>query len=508
MANRFTITGDGITVEQMVEVAVGHREVEISPAAITRMKVSYEAALRVASGDIPVYGINTGFGPLKDRRIEPEQTSQLQINLIRSHASGVGDLLPTPAVRGAMLLLASCLSIGASGIDPRIVQLLVEFLNKSIHPVVPSQGSLGASGDLAPLAHVALALIGEGPVEGGNALSAMTKHGLEPASLGPKCGLALINGTHFLTAIGALSTHKSRQLLLVADVAAAIHVEASLSSAKPFGEAIMALRPHAGQAESAANLRSLLAGSALMEHHADCHEVQDAYSVRCTPQVHGAVRDAQRHARSVLETEMRSVTDNPLFVGGQFVSAGNFHGEPCALAMDYLSLGLIELGNISERRTERLVNPTLSRGLPAFLAGHPGLESGVMLAHYAAAALASENKTLAFPPSADTIPTGANQEDHVSMGMTSARRLDRICANLQNILAIELLCAARAMQIRKAQTGKGGAAGTEAALASVRGIVSADLTDRPPSPDIQAVAKLIESGQLIQSVSAAIGDLI
>jgi histidine ammonia-lyase len=336
----------------------------------------------------------------------------------------------------------------------------------------------------------------------------MTKHGLEPASLGPKCGLALINGTHFLTAIGALSTHKSRQLLLVADVAAAIHVEASLSSAKPFGEAIMALRPHAGQAESAANLRSLLAGSALMEHHADCHEVQDAYSVRCTPQVHGAVRDAQRHARSVLETEMRSVTDNPLFVGGQFVSAGNFHGEPCALAMDYLSLGLIELGNISERRTERLVNPTLSRGLPAFLAGHPGLESGVMLAHYAAAALASENKTLAFPPSADTIPTGANQEDHVSMGMTSARRLDRICANLQNILAIELLCAARAMQIRKAQTGKGGAAGTEAALASVRGIVSADLTDRPPSPDIQAVAKLIESGQLIQSVSAAIGDLI
>jgi histidine ammonia-lyase len=509
--NTVRIDGQSLTLEDVVAVADGQSAVELSPEAFGRMGAAFDAAKHAAAGPDAVYGINTGFGPLKDKRIEPPETEQLQLNLVRSHAAGVGPPFASRQVRAAMLVSANCLAKGCSGIDPRIVQLLVQCLNKSFHPLVPSQGSLGASGDLAPLAHVALALIGEGEVEWrGKARAsreAMKELGLEPAKLGPKCGLALINGTSFITGVGGLALDTGSRLAQVADVAAAMHVEASLSSVRAFDEGLMALRPHPGQAEAAANLRRLTEGSGLVEAHKDCGEVQDAYSVRCAPQVHGATRHALRQAREVVTTEINSATDNPLLVDGRFMSSGNFHGAPCALALDHASLGLIELCNISERRTERLLNPTLSRGLPAFLAGQPGLESGLMLAHYTAAALTSENKSAAFPPSADTIPTGANQEDHVSMGLTSARRLTSICENALHVLSIEVLCAARALRLRMTELDRSPAKGTHAALQAAEGVVPPQSGDRPPAPQIAAVAAMIREGGLLREVETVIGAL-
>jgi histidine ammonia-lyase len=490
-------------------VADGECSVRLHSTALTRMASAYEIVLRAAAGEEAIYGINTGVGPLKDRRIEPGHTVELQTNLIRSHAAGIGPPFAAREVRAAMLLLANCLAHGNSGIEPGIVQLIVEFLNKDIRPRVPCQGSLGASGDLAPLAHVALTLFGEGEVEyegklaaAGDVLRALA---LRPAVGSPKTGLALVNGTHFLTGVGGLATLLAADLMDAADVAVSMHVDASLSSVRPFGEGVQRLRPHPGQAEVAANVRRMTDGSALNKYHANCNEVQDAYSVRCAPQVHGAARDALRHARGVLETEMNSVTDNPLLIEGEIISAGNFHGEPCALVMDYLSLALVEICNISERRTERLLNPALSRGLPAFLAHEPGVESGLMLAHYTAAAVTSENRSLAHPPSADNIPTGANQEDHVSMGMTSARRLAAIAENALAVLSIELLCAARALRMRRRELDRQPGVGNRAALKIIEQAVPPREGDHSPSPEISKVAELVRSGALTRALQNAIG---
>lgn len=504
------LDGAGLTLGALADVAEG-RHVRLSPAALERIEVARAAVMQAAGGSEAVYGVNTGFGPLRDRRVESGRLAELQLNLVRSHAAGVGPPFSTRQVRAAMALTVNSLAHGRSGCAASIVQLLIDFLNKSIHPLVPSQGSLGASGDLAPLAHVALCLIGEGDVEfGGERMSAreaLSKAGLSPVALGPKDGLSLINGTHFLTAVGALAAREAANLVTSADIAAALHVEASLSSIRPYSEEVLALRPHPGALQTASNVRRLVEGSGLMRSHENCGEVQDAYSVRCVPQVHGAVRQAWMHAAQVLEVELNAVTDNPVWVGGQFVSAGNFHGEPCALALDYLTLGLVELGNISERRTERLLNPTLSRGLPAFLASDPGVESGLMLAHYTAAALASENKSLAFPPSADTIPTGANQEDHVSMGATSARRLDYVVGNLSRIVAVELLAGARAVRLRMEERGIQPGDGTAAAQEAIESLAPHRAGDRSPSEDIERVSRAVRSGELVRHVEEKMGEL-
>lgn len=503
----YTITGDGLKIGDLAAVADRRVSVSLSEEAVQRMDAAHETLLAAAAGEQAIYGVNTGFGPLRDQRIDADHLVELQFNLIRSHAAGVGPPLPARWVRGAMLLLANCLAHGSSGIETDTVRLIVEFLNRGIHPVVPCQGSLGASGDLAPLAHVALCLIGEGVVECDGVACRAGDLGLPPANLGPKSGLALINGTHFLTAGAALAADLAGVLIRSAEIVAAMHVEASLSSVHPFDEGVHALRPHRGQREVAANMRALTSGSALVASHAHCSEVQDAYSVRCVPQIHGAVRDAHHRAVETLEIEMSSVTDNPLIVNGELVSAGNFHGEPCALIADYLSLAIVELGNVSERRTERLLNASLSRGLPAFLAHTPGLESGLMIAHYAAAAIASENKGLAYPASADTIPTGANQEDHNSMGFTSARRLNQICENVLSILAIETLCAARALRLRMNCTGLAPGPASLAALERVEDVVPFGDSDEPPSPHISALAGLLRAGSLCGAVESVTGEL-
>jgi len=495
-----TISGSNLNIAGLHLVADRHEPVTIDATALERVDAAHTTLLRLAASGKPIYGVNTGFGPLKDKRINAEKLVELQLNLVRSHAAGIGDPMSEKYVRGAMLLLANCLAHGNSGIDRDTLVLITESLNHRIHPIVPAKGSLGASGDLAPLAHVALALIGEGEVEflGEIRRSAdvLQQLGLQPATLGPKAGLALINGTHFLTAVGGLTVRMADLLIATADVAVAMHVEASLSSAHPFDEAVHELRPHEGQRITAFQLRGMLAGSLLVASHTGCHEVQDAYSVRCAPQIHGAVRDAHRRAQDALEIEMNSVTDNPLLIGEEFVSAGNFHGEPCALVMDYLTLALVELGNVSERRTERLLNPTLNRGLPAFLAHEPGLESGLMIAHYAAAAVASENRSLAHPPSADNIPTGANQEDHNSMGMTSAWRLAQVTENLVQILAVEILCSARALRLRMNQTGLEPAEASLNALRRTEQAVPLLEGDAPAAPWIREVAALVRSGEI------------
>ncbi|MEP0766564.1 MAG: histidine ammonia-lyase [Fimbriimonadia bacterium] len=509
-AEPLELNGAGLTLGALAEVVEG-RHVRLSAVTLERLAAARAAVIQAAGGSEAVYGVNTGFGPLRDRRVDAARLAELQLNLVRSHAAGVGPLFSSGQVRGAMALLINCLAHGNSGINPSIVQLIVDFLNNSIHPIVPSQGSLGASGDLAPLAHVALCLVGEGDVEFGGARmpvhEALSKTGLSPVTLGPKDGLSLVNGTHFLTAVGALAAVEAADVIKSADIAAALHVEASLSSIRPYSEEVLMLRPHPGALQTAANVRRLVEGSGLMRSHENCGEVQDAYSVRCVPQVHGAVRQAWMHAVQVLEVEMNAVTDNPVWVGGQFVSAGNFHGEPCALALDYLTLGLVELGNISERRTERLLNPALSRGLSAFLASDPGVESGLMLAHYTAAALASENKSLAFPPSADTIPTGANQEDHVSMGATSARRLDSVIGNLSSIIAVELLAGARAVRMRVEERGTQPGSGTAAAQSAVESIAPHLPGDRSPSEDIERVSRAVRRGELARYVEERMGEL-
>jgi histidine ammonia-lyase len=455
----------------------------------------------------PIYGVTTGFGRLANVSVDPVDAVQLQMNLVRSHAAGTGPPLPIPVVRAAGVLRANSLSAGHSGVKPETLELIVNVLNAGVTPVVPSQGSVGASGDLAPLAHMTLLLIGEGEAfYNGDRLPgavALERAGLQPIELGAKEGLALINGTQVMTGISALGVLRAECLCAAADIIGAMSLEAFLGTERVFDRRLNDLRPHPGQERVASNLRSLLAGSEIVASHADCDRVQDPYSFRCIPVVHGAVRDSLGHVRRVTEIEANSVTDNPLLFpqDGDFISGGNFHGEPVALVLDFLKLAISELASIGERRLYLLLNAE-DRGLPLFLTQQVGLQSGLMLVQYTAAALVNDNKGLAWPSSVDSIPTSAGQEDHVSMGMTSANNLPRVLDNVEGALACELIAACAASDFRRPlKSGRG----TQAAYEVTRARIAAWKEDRPPAPDIASARELIASGTLVQSVESAIG---
>ncbi|MCY0879583.1 MAG: histidine ammonia-lyase [Firmicutes bacterium] len=442
------LTGSDLTLAAVYEVAWHRRPVALSPEARDRLAASRAMVARAIVESRVIYGVTTGFGRFSDVAISADDRRALQVNLIRSHAAGVGPPLSVPASRAMLLLRANALACGFSGVRPSVVDQLIAYLNHDLVPVIPSQGSVGASGDLAPLAHVALTLIGEGEVWRDHAPCptrlALEAAGLKPLALEAKEGLALINGTQAMSALGALTAFDAERLADWADMAGSLSFQVLRGIPDAFDPAVVQVRPHPGAATSAAHLRRLLEGSRLTTRPGE-RRVQDAYSLRCMPQVHGASRDAVTHVVDVLTREINSVTDNPLLFPERaaVVSAGNFHGQPLALALDYLGMALAEWANISERRIERLVNPALS-GLPAFLVRHGGLNSGLMLAQYTAASLVSENKVWAHPASVDSIPTSANQEDHVSMGMTAARKAWMILDNVRRVLAVELLCAAQA----------------------------------------------------------------
>ena len=444
-------------------------------------------------------------------RLRPEEVLRLQHDLLRSHAVGVGPPLSEWETRAMLLLRAQVLALGYSGVRPLVAERLVEFLNRDLLPVVPEQGSLGASGDLAPLAHLALPLIGEGEVsfQGDRmpARAALERAGLEPLDLDPKEGLSLVNGTQGMLAVGVLAAARARGLARAADVAAAMTVEAVLATDRSFDERLHRLRPHPGQAASAANLRRLLAGSEIVaSHRLSAHLVQDAYSLRCAPPVHGADRDTLAHAEEVLVREMASVSDNPVVLpeDREVLSGGNFHGQPVAVALDALAGAAVSLASISERRLYRLLDPATSNGLPAFLVERAGMNSGFMLVQYTAASLVSESKGLAHPASVDSIPSSAGQEDHVSMGMTSARRLRDCVANAEVVVALEVLAAAQGIDLR-APLRPG--PGTGAARDAVREVVPFLREDRPLKADVDAVVELVQSGALVESVQAVVGDL-
>ncbi|MDX2043878.1 MAG: histidine ammonia-lyase [Acidobacteriota bacterium] len=450
------LDGQSLSLAQTEAVANGE-PVSLSSAARERMEASRSFVEQIiARGDV-VYGINTGFGALSEVTIPNDQLRELQINLVRSHACGVGDPLLERVVRAMLLHRANVLAKGFSGCRPLVVETLIAMLNNGVHPVIPAKGSVGASGDLAPLAHQALVVIGEGEafyrgerMPGGDAMS---RAGVEPLQLEAKEGLALLNGTQAMTATGGLALVDAWKLANAADVIGAMTLEALRGTPVAFDEKIHSVRPHAGQRESARRLRELIEHSEIRESHRDKAgdpRVQDAYALRCMPQVHGAVRDALVHARQIVEVEINSATDNPLVFAeaGEVLSGGNFHGEPVSLAYDYAAVAVADLATISERRVERLVNPSLS-GLPAFLSPHPGTNSGLMIAQVTAAALIAENNVLAHPASVFTLPTSANKEDHVSMGMTAALKLAQIVRNVEIVLAIELLCAAQGLEFLK-----------------------------------------------------------
>lgn len=503
------VVGRPLTLEHVVSVARHGAPVILDEEALQRIRRAREYVDRLLAEERNAYGITTGFGKLAQVRVSPEDVRRLQRNLIVSHAVGVGEPLPTEVVRAMLLLRAQSLSFGHSGAREEVVTLLLRMLDAGVHPVIPGQGSVGASGDLAPLAHMALTLIGEGEAEyGGKTMpsrEALAAAGLAPVELHAKEGLALINGTQAMCSLGALAVFDAERLAGVADVIGAMTLEAVEGTLAAFDERVVAVRTHPGAAECAWNVRSVGAGSKIHASHADCPKVQDAYSLRCMPQVHGASRDALRHAREVLEREMNSVTDNPLLFpdDDRVISGGNFHGQPIALVLDYAKLAIAELGNISERRVAHLMDPALS-GLPAFLVRQAGLDSGLMITQYTAASLANENKALAWPASSDSIPTSANQEDHVSMGMTSARHLRRTLENVQWIVAIELLCAAQGLDLRAPLAP---APGTGAALSALRNVVPPLNEDRLMQADMAAARELVVTGALRQAVEAVVGEL-
>ena len=494
------ITGNGLTLEQFSRVVFNLEPVKLSPASQVRMIHAHKLVEGIARRGQAVYGINTGFGKLSDARINRKQIEELQLNLVRSHACGVGEPLPEPEVRGMMLCRANALAKGYSGVRPDVVVMLLKLLNRGIHPVIPSQGSVGASGDLAPLAHLASVLLGEGETwfsgRRMKGIVALRKNHLKPLHLGPKEGLSLLNGTQSMLSLGAISLLSAENLLDTADVAAALSLDALKGTPTAFDERIQKLRPFPGQLRSADNVRKLNAGSEIRLSHLDCSRIQDAYSLRCVPQVHGAVRDTLTFARQTLETELNAATDNPLvFVNdGEILSGGNFHGQPLALVLDFMSIALTELTSISERRIERLINPEYG-DLPPFLTAHPGLNSGFMMLQVTAAALTSECKVLSHPASVDSIPTSGNKEDHVSMGMGAALKLRRVIANLRNVLAIELLCAAQGIDfLTPLKPGRG----AHQAFQRVRSVSPAVTRDRSLASDIRRVAELIEKKQFSQ----------
>ena len=510
------LTGADLTVADVEAVARRGASVALDIHARERMQEARDVIESLVAEGAVVYGVTTGFGDLATTFIEPERAGQLQQNLLRSHAAGVGPAFPREIVRAMLLLRANTLALGHSGCRPAVVDAILALLAHDIHPVVPEQGSVGASGDLAPLAHLALPLIGRGEVEVGGrvvpAAAALAGAGLAPLVLEAKEGLALLNGTQMMSAIGALLLADADRLMRTANVAAAMSVEALLGTDVAFAAAYQLARPHPGQIAVAAELRHLLRDSTLQTgHHASAHKVQDPYSLRCVPQVHGAVRDALDHLRRVLDIELNSATDNPLVFagggvasadtlatgGGRVISGGNFHGEPIALALDFAKLALAELGSISERRSALLVDPRLNGGLPPFLAASSGIDSGMMIYQYTAAALASEHKVLAHPASVDSIPTSANQEDHVSMGSIAARHARAVLQGVERIVAIELVLAAQALDLRLAlEPGTTPGTGVAEALARIRGRVAHLDADREPGPDLAAATDLVHGGAL------------
>jgi len=505
------LNGSSLTVEQLLSIADRGEPVALSADARARVQASRAVVDRRARSEEPAYGINTGFGSFADVKIAPGELATLQLNLLRSHAAGLGDPLPARTVRATMALRANVLAKGFSGISVETLDALIALLNAGVHPYVPSRGSVGASGDLAPLAHLALVLIGEGevlqppatshqpPIPGAEALK---RAGLTPIRLGPKEGLALINGTQPSTAVLALALAGAEQLTRAADIAAALSIDALRGSIHPFEARIHEARAFEGQRVSAANIEQCMRGSGINASHEHCGKVQDAYSLRCAPQVHGAVRDALRFVRDTVLVEANSATDNPMVFAqsGDIVSCGNFHGAPIAIAADLLAAAIVPLATISERRTDRLVDPTLS-GLPAFLTNDGGLRSGLMMAQVTAAAVASELKSLAHPAGVDTIPTSANKEDHVSMSMTAALKADRSVQRAREVIAIEILCACQAIDLLAPLA-------TSPVLAKVHALVRSRVRtltdDRAPAPDIVAITELIASGAVEDACDARV----
>src|SRR5256714_410137 len=510
-ATAIRLTGDDLRIEDVWSVALLGAGAVLSDEARAKMRAARELVERAAHGSREhTYGINTGFGRFVSESIPEELTEELQLRLLRSHACGVGDPYPAEVIRAAMLLRANALAKGNSGARVETVELLIDCLTKGLLPYVPSRGSVGASGDLAPLAHLALPLVGEGDAWFGGVLQsgsdALAAAGLEPTILAAKEGLSLINGTQFMAAFGALGTARARRLAKTADLACALSLEALQGSRTSFLPQIHRLRPLRGQSDSAANVLRLLEGSAINEAHKWCDKVQDAYSLRCAPQVHGAARDLLDYVRGTVEVELNAATDNPLVLVEDelLVSNGNFHGQPLAVALDALAMASSELANISERRVERLVNPNLSEGLPAFLTSDGGLNSGFMIPQYVAASLVSENKALCHPASVDSIPTSAGQEDHVSMGNAAGLKAWQVLANAERVLAIELLAGAQAVEFHAPlEPGTGG----RAARAAVRELSPRLRDDRPLSGDIESVAEAIRAGSLVAAVEAESGAL-
>lgn len=504
------IDGGPLTREAVVAVANGQARVDVAESVRERMEPARAVVERAVASGTTVYGVTTGFGAMATTHIDPEQAGELQASLLRSHASGVGPLLRPELVRAMLLLRARTLSQGHSGVRPLIVERLVEFLNRDLIPSVPSQGSVGASGDLAPFAHLALPVIAEGKLsdESGPepAAAVLARHGLDPVTLEAKEGLSLLNGTEGMLAFGMLGSEWARRLAVGADIACALSVEALLGSSRPFEARVHRLRPHPGQMASAANVASLLEGSEIGASHRDdfVHAVQDAYSLRCAPQVHGAVRDAFGYAEDVFGREAGSVVDNPIVFPeqGDLVSGGNFHGQPLAIALDTMAIAATELASISERRVDRMLDPDHSSGLRPFLAVHPGIESGYMVAQYTAAALVAESRVLSHPASVESIPTSGSQEDHVSMGWGAGRKLWEVLANATRVIAIELLCAAEGIEQRAPLQP---APGTAAAVAHIRALVPRLTGDRPLGGDIEQMASIIEDGSLAAAVGASAG---
>jgi len=499
-----------LTLEAISEVARGGRKVMLTDSARAAMERSRALVERLTAGGAgapKVYGVNTGFGALAEVRVDAQQIRELQKNLVRSHAAGVGAPLEREVVRTMLLLRAQVLATGLSGVRPVVCDLLCELLNRGVHPVIPRKGSLGASGDLAPLAHLALVVMGEGEAEHAGrvrpAAEALQAAGLAPLLFEAKEGLALVNGTQLMTGEGALAILDGEAMCRAADLSGAMSLEALKGTPRAFDPRIVGARPHPGQQKSARNLVTLTRDSAIVASHKDCGKVQDPYSLRCMPQVHGASRDALGFARQVIEREAESATDNPLvFAEDQEVmSGGNFHGQPVALALDFAALAVAELGSVSERRIEQLVNPHLS-GLPPFLTRESGLHSGFMLAQVTAAALVSENKILAHPASVDSIPSSAGREDHVSMGVHAAHKLREVVENVWNVLAIEVLCAAQGIDLHRPLRG---GPGVEAAHALVRTRVPPLEHDRPLHRDIEAAHELLASGALVEAAEKGLG---
>lgn len=502
---KVTIDGNSLTICDIVNVARNFYQVELSESSKERINRARDLVENMVNSEQIQYGITTGFGKFSDVYISRSEVKELQRNLIVSHSCGVGNPFDQEIVRAIMLLRANALSKGYSGIRLSTIETLIEMLNKGVHPIIPEKGSLGASGDLAPLSHMVLVMMGEGEAfyngERMDGREAMDRAGIPVVELVEKEGLALINGTQVMTAIGSLAVYDSIMLEKTADIVSSMTFEALRGIITAFDDKVSMVRPHKGQAIVAKNMRNLTYGSQLITNQGEVR-VQDAYTLRCIPQIHGAGRDAIDYVRSVVETEINSATDNPLIFSeeGQVISGGNFHGQPMALAMDFLGIALSEYANVSERRLERLVNYQLN-DLPPFLTEHGGLNSGFMIAQYSAASLVSENKVLAHPASVDSIPSSANQEDHVSMGTTAARKAREILKNVQRVLAIEMLAAAQALEFRK--EGKKGA-GVEASYKLVRSVVPPLAEDRIMYKDINKCIDLITSGKLVESVKEVV----